>query len=146
MIAYLDSSALVKRYIQETGTDNVVALIDDAEAVGSVMLTQVEIASALGKAARLEWVEHSAANKAWKDFLLHWPSFTRISVTPLLAKRASQLSWEYGLRAYDAIHLAAVLNWQETLDIPIILAVFDRALWLAGQKAGLTVWPEKLFS
>ena len=146
MIAYLDTSALVKRYIRETGTDDVVALVEEAEAVGSVMLTQVEIASALGKAARLEWVEHSAANKAWTDFLLHWPSFTRISVTPLLAERASHLSWEYGLRAYDAVHLAATLIWQETLDTPITLAAYARELWMAGQNAGLNVWPENLYS
>ena len=120
--------------------------VDDAEAVGSVTLTQVEIASALGKAARLEWVEQSVATRAWKDFLMHWPSFTRIGVTPLLAERASQLSWKYELRAYDAIHLAASLIWQETLDMSITLAVYDRELWLAGQKAEIRVWPENLYS
>ena len=144
MIVYLDTSALVKRYIQETGTDDVVALVAEAEAVGSVVLTRAEIASALGKAARLEWLEHPDAVKAWKDFLLHWPSFTRIGITPLLIERASQLSWEYGLRAYDAVHLAASLIWQETLDTSIVLAVYDRELWAAGQEAGLSVWPENM--
>ncbi len=143
MIVYLDTSALVKRYIRETGSNDVVELVEDAEAVGSVVLAQVEMASALGKAARLEWVERLAVKKAWQDFLLHWPSFTRIGVTPLLAERASQLSWEYGLRAYDAAHLAASLIWRETLDAPVVLAAYDRELWLAGQKAGMTVWPEK---
>jgi uncharacterized protein len=74
MIVYLDTSALVKRYIREIGTDDVATLVDNAEAIGSVALAQVEIGSALGKAARLEWVEHSAAKKAWKEFLLQWSS------------------------------------------------------------------------
>ncbi|MDX9991300.1 MAG: type II toxin-antitoxin system VapC family toxin [Anaerolineales bacterium] len=146
MILYVDTSALVKRYVLEPGSENVNALLEQAETVASVALTRVEMASALAKAARMNWVDIEEAQSAWQDFLSHWPSFVRLSLTQPLTERASRLSWEYGLRAYDATHLAAGLLWQETLEMPVNLATYDRELWLAGQKAGLSVWPENLAS
>ena len=146
MILYIDTSALVKRYVAETGSNEVNALIEQAETVGSVMLTRVEMASALAKAVRMNWVENEDAENAWQDFLLHWQSFARLSVTPALVERAARLAWEYGLRGYDATHFAAALLWQETFEMPVTLATYDRELWLAGQKAGLTIWPAGLVS
>jgi predicted nucleic acid-binding protein len=146
MILYLDTSALVKRYVVETGSSEVLALIEQADSVGSVVLARIEIAATLAKAARLNWVERKDAESAWDDFLEHWLSFTRLSITPATLERASRLAWEHGLRGYDALHLAAALNWQETLETSITLATFDRELWLAAQKAGMAAWPEGYIS
>ena len=79
-----------------------------------------------------------------RTFSLDWLSFARLSVTPVLIERASRLAWEYDLRGYDASHLAAALIWQETLEMPITLATYDRELWLAAKKTGISVWPEGL--
>jgi predicted nucleic acid-binding protein len=144
MILYLDSSALVKRYVVETGSKDVNALIEQAEAVGSVILTRVEMASALAKSVRMNWLDTQDAQNAWQDFLAQWPSFARLAVTPALVERASRLAWDYGLRGYDATHLATALLWQDTLEMPVTLATYNRGLWLAGQKAGMTVWPQGL--
>ncbi|MDI6768570.1 MAG: type II toxin-antitoxin system VapC family toxin [Anaerolineales bacterium] len=144
MILYLDTSALVKRYIRETASDEVIALIEQAGAVGSTSLTRVEMAAALEKAARLGWIERETALGSWNDFLDHWLSVTRLSITTGTLTRASTLAWEYSLRGYDAVHLAAALHWQETLAAPVTLATFDRDLWLAGREAGMGIWPEGL--
>ena len=146
MILYLDTSALVKRYIEETGSKDVIALIEQADTVGSATLTRVEMASALAKAVRLNWVENEAAQNAWQDFLSDWLSFAKLSVTTPLVERASHLAWENGLCGYDATHLAAALIWQEMLETSVTLATYDRELWLAAQKVGMTIWPEGLFS
>ncbi|KAF0106022.1 MAG: hypothetical protein FD147_2612 [Chloroflexi bacterium] len=144
MILYLDTSALVKRYVLEQGSKEVNALIDQADLVGSAMLTSVEMASALTKAVRLNWVKAKDAEKAWQDFLFDWQAFTRISVTPALVERAAHLAWEFELRGYDATHLAAALIWQEILESPITLVTHDRELWSAAKQAGMIVWPEGL--
>jgi predicted nucleic acid-binding protein len=146
MILYLDTSALIKRYVVESGSKEVIVLIEQADTVGSVMLTRVEMASALAKAVRLNWVETKHAENAWLDFLSHWQSFTRLSVTTALIERASRLAWENGLRGYDATHFAAALIWQETLEMPVTLVTYDRELWLAARKAEIGVWPERLIS
>lgn len=144
MIVYVDTSALVKRYVLELGLKEVNALLAQAETSGTVTLALVEMASALAKATRMDWVAIGEAQTAWQDFLSHWPSFVRLTLTQPLIERAARLTWDYGLRAYDATHLAAALLWQETLETPVILATYDRELWLAGQKVGMAVWPENL--
>ena len=144
MILYLDTSALVKRYVSESGSKEVIALIEQANAVGSTLLTRVEIASALTKAVRMSWVESDKAQIAWQDFLSDWESFARLPVTSGLVERASHLAREYGLRGYDATHFATALMWQELLENPITLATFDRELWLVAKKVGMEVWPEEI--
>jgi uncharacterized protein len=144
MIVYIDTSALVKRYIQEANSGDVVTLLDQANLTGSILLTRVEMASAFSKAVRMKWLDLQTSEEAWQDFLLHWRSFSRLVVTQPLIDRASRLAWDYGLRAYDATHLAAALLWQETLETPVTLATYDRELWQAGKKAGLSVWPDNL--
>jgi predicted nucleic acid-binding protein len=144
MILYLDTSALVKRYVLEPGSKDVNTLIEQADSVGSAMLTRVEMASALAKAVRMSWVDAQTADNAWQDFLSQWQSFTRLSVTPVLVERASRLAWQYGLRGYDATHFAAAMIWQETLEMPVMLATYDRELWSAAKKAGIATWPDGL--
>ena len=146
MILYLDTSALIKRYVVEAGSNEVTVLVDQAQTVGSILLTRVEMAAGLSKAVRMKWVQSEDAESAWQDFLMHWQSFTRLSMTPVLAERAGRLAWAYGLRGYDATHLAAAQIWQETLEMPVTLATYDRELWLAGQKAEVLVWPAGLVS
>jgi uncharacterized protein len=146
MILYIDTSALVKSYVKETSSDNVVDLIENAETVGSSVLAKVEMASALEKGVRQKWVARTNALKAWNDFLEDWPSFTRLIVSAGTIDRASALAWEYSLRGYDAMHLACGLLWQETLGIQITIATYDRELWRASNKAGLTAWPASLLS
>lgn len=144
MILYLDTSALVKRYVMEASSPEVLALIAQADTVGSVVLTRVEMAATLAKAVRQKWIERSEAESAWEDFLEHWLSFARLSVTLASLERASRLAWEHGLRGYDAMHFSAALIWQEALETPITLATFDRELWLAAEKTGMTVWPQAI--
>jgi len=146
MILYLDTSALVKRYIREVGTDEVMALLESAGSVGSASLTKVEMAAAFEKTVRQGWVKRKIAMQAWHDFLGHWSSFTRLNASSGTVERASSLAWEYSLRGYDAMHLACTLLWKETLETQITMATFDRDLWQASNKAGLAVWPENLIS
>ena len=47
MIAYLDSSALVKRCVEEPGSREVAGLIEQAALAGTAVMTLVEVAAAL---------------------------------------------------------------------------------------------------
>ena len=143
MILYMDTSALIKRYVREEGTEDVISIVERANGVGSVILTQVEMAAALVKSVRQGWVQQETASQAWQDFLVHWRSFARLSISVATLERASGLAWEYGLRGYDAMHFASALAWQEAIDTPVTLATYDRELWTAAQKAGMEIWPEK---
>ena len=147
MIIYFDTSALMKRYLREDDSDQVVALLNEEENIfGSVVITQVEMAATFQKAIRMETASPKLAAEVWKDYLDHWQSFTRLRVFGGTIERASEIAWKYGLRGYDSIHLAAALFWQETMGTQITLATFDHELWIAAEKAGMLSWPANLVS
>ena len=52
MIAYLDASALVKRYIVEGGSNETIALTAEAEMTATSIVSRAEVAAALAKAVR----------------------------------------------------------------------------------------------
>ena len=140
----LDTSALVKQYVQEMGSKEVQKLIKSADHSGTSLITRTEMAAALARAVRMKLLPSSEAGAAWNQFLVEWSSLSRLKVSGQIIERASELAWEYPLRGYDAVHLASAVLWQETLETQITLATFDRELWSAGNYVGLTVWPESL--
>ena len=142
MIVYLDASALIKRYVAETGSAAVGKLIDQAEALGTSVISRAEVSAAFAKAVRLKFVTRDAAASAMKQFAADWPHFIRLQLTETLVARAASLAWEQGLRGYDAVHLATALVWHETLGQPVFIATFDRQLWQGAQATGLIAWPK----
>lgn len=143
MIIYLDTSVLLKQYIQEAGSEDVIKLLGAAKSNGTNLLTFVEIASAVARAVRMKLIPPNEAELTWKDFLVDWELLVRLDVSGAITKRAAALAWEHGLRGYDAIHFASALAWQDSIDTPVTLATYDRDLWMAAQRAGMEVWPEK---
>ena len=144
MILYLDTSALVKRFVVEKGSTDVNKLISTADLVGSSLITQVEMAAVLGKAVRLHWIDQLEVETAYRDFINQWQYFTRLLISQVLIERAAQLSLQFGLRGYDATHLASAIFWQESLDEKILLATYGKELWTVAQMIGLQIWPDSL--
>lgn len=144
MITYLDTSALVKAYVREVGSEEVMQLIRVATAVGTSHLSKAEMAAAMAMAARQKNVNVIEAKQAWQEFQADWRTLYKIAVSEIAVDRGASLAWEYGLRGYDAVHLATASLWQEAIGEPVTLATFDRQLWVAGEKVGLSVWPENL--
>ena len=143
-VVYLDASALVKCYVEESGTEEVRRLLREATVIGTATLTRVEVAVALAKAVRMGVLDGEGALEALGAFRDDWRSFERLQVTETVLSRAVDLAWERNLRAYDAAHLAAALIWQELLGEPVIMATFNRELWEASRASGLDVWPEEI--
>jgi predicted nucleic acid-binding protein len=144
MIVYLDASALVKRYVAEAGTAEVERLVAQADTVGTALISRAEVAAALAKAVRLKALDRGQGARALQQFRSHWPYLLRLQLRELTAARAEALAWDYGLRGYDAIHLAATAIWQESLGEPVTLATYARQLWEAARRVGLAVWPDGL--
>lgn len=65
-----------------------------------------------------------------------WVATDRIELTAALARRAGGLAEEHGLRAYDAVHLASLL---EVANEETILAAADGELKAAARALGVTV-------
>jgi predicted nucleic acid-binding protein len=144
MITYIDASALVKRYVAEEGSAEVGALIGQASAVGTAIISRAEVAAAFAKAVRMKLLTRNEAASALRVFSAEWETLIRLQITEILVSRAAALAWEHGLRGYDAMHLASALFWRDMLGEPVTIASYDRHLWEASKVAGLIVWPESL--
>jgi predicted nucleic acid-binding protein len=144
MILYLDTSALVKRYVAEVGTALVSEAIAGAEVVGTSVISRAEMAAALSKAVRVGTLNYEAAASALQVFRSEWPALVRVQVTEMLVARADALAWERGLRGYDAVHLASALMWGEAMGVEVTLTTFDQRLWEVTKQCGLTPSPPNL--
>ena len=129
---YLDASALVKRYVAEDGSEELVAAMGEADGWAICRVGYVETVRAVGLAA---------GKGAVKRFLADWPSFEVVEVVAPLAERAAQLTSTEELRSLDALHLAAALR----LDFgDLTFATWDVRLHRAAQRQHLSVFPDGL--
>jgi predicted nucleic acid-binding protein len=144
VIAYLDASALVKRYLVEPRSQETIALTAESEMVATSIVSRAEVSAALAKAVRLGLVTENVARRAQRSFDGDWDDLLRVPVTEALVARAGTLAWDHALRGYDAVQLASALTWQESVGTEVVLATFDQQLWEAAPKAGLKAWPDKL--
>lgn len=143
MIVYADASALVKRYVTEAGSAEVIALTTGAEGVATALVTRAEVAAAFARAVRVGLLDDVGGRRAQRRFSREWPDLMRVPVTETLVARAEALAWAHGLRSYDAVQLASAMTWQDALGQEIVLATFDRQLWDGARDSGLRVWPDQ---
>lgn len=143
MLLYLDASALVKRYVAEPGSAEVDAAIRQADATATSILSRVEAVAAFAKAVRTATLTTEEAAAAAQVFRSEWADFIRIQATELVVARADQLAWRFGLRGYDAVHLASGILWYENMNQAVDFATYDRRLWQAAAESGLTPYPPK---
>jgi uncharacterized protein len=103
MTLYLDTSALLKRYVDEPDSERFVALIDSDVAWLTCRVTWVEVWRNVSR--RLEL---GAGRRAKAAFEADWRRFGVVEVDDTLCRDAGRVAEETGARSLDAIHLAAI--------------------------------------
>jgi predicted nucleic acid-binding protein len=143
---FLDTSALVKRYINEIGTAWVQTLHDPlaGHMRWLMQMTAVECIAAIFRRVRLGHISLADAQNIRTRFRADFSSDYRIvDVTPLLVERAMDLAERFTLRGYDAAQLAAadLVNTQFVAlqHAPITFVSADTDLNTAAQRLGLRV-------
>ena len=133
-----DTSALVKRYHAEVGSDKVDEIFDDPDNVLIISeLALVEVTSALQRKLNRGEITASAMENALAQFARDVLSELIVAeLTSELVRRARRLVSEYDLRTLDALQLASALEFQ-VLRPTFVCA--DVNLCDAAQAAGMTV-------
>ena len=144
MICYLDSSALLKHYISEPGTDLVEEIWRKATVLGTATVTRAEVPAALAKVVRMQVLEEEKGLGCLRDFERDWVDLYRLGLRPGVLERAARLAWSLGLRGYDAVHLATALTWYDSAQQPLCFATFDAKLWAAAAESDLKPLPDDL--
>lgn len=129
MIVYLDTSSLVKLYVDEAGSDEVQALADQAEMIATSVLAYPEARSAFARLRREGLVDEEESSQLKADLDRDWPRYLALEVSEEIWRRAGDLSEQHGLRAFDGLHLASFLSLAAAdLGMPIRFSSFDERL------------------
>ncbi len=141
---YFDSSALVKYYAQETGTNWVRGLIDvqPANEIFTALATGAEIVAALKRRERMNLITATDVAAALAVFKNQFRiRFKALRTNDVVVDRAMDLAEKHNLRGYDAIQLASALLIEERMTIqgvgPLTLISADVELNQAAQAEGL---------
>ena len=147
MAAYFcDASAIVKRYVPETGTAWVQALADPAapHELFLARITRAEVTAVVTRRSRggmLAGVSAPAILAQFRHDAAH--QYNILEVTPALLADAEALAETHGLRAYDAVQLAVAREVQGRrvpLGLPGITVISaDEELNDAATAEGLPV-------
>ncbi|MCS7177628.1 MAG: type II toxin-antitoxin system VapC family toxin [Candidatus Kapabacteria bacterium] len=141
-VYYFDSSAFIKRYLQEEGSEQVKSLFSEPPLAASTVLMCVEIRAAPRRAVEEGRLNDEEAAEAWKSFRAEWEHLERVEIDEALLERAIEVAWNYGLRANDAVHLAPALRLCERQKVPVVMVTYDLELWEAARANGMEVFPQ----
>ncbi len=113
-IYYLDTSALMKRYWTEAGSDVVAELFDglgDSDALATSQLTVLEMNSALARLLESRQMDRGEYQRILERFTqdIDYYGFTVMSVPNELFSEAIGIVRGYSLRALDALHFASAI-------------------------------------
>ena len=129
MILYLDTSSLVKLYVEESGSADVERLVGEASLACTSVIAYAEARSALARLCRegsLSAEEHQLAKA---DLEADWPHFLALEISPAVWRNAGDLAETHALRGFDGLHLASFLYLASAnLGEPVRFSSFDERL------------------
>lgn len=139
MILYLDTSALVKLYVEEKYSSLVEQVVSDAEIVATHLIAYIETHAALAKLVREGVISEEEEENIQKEFKKDWPHYMKIGINQELLERASDFTKAFGLKAYDSVHLAAADLLLKTTKENITFGCFDKKLNQAAKIIGFNL-------
>ena len=109
MTLYLDTSSLVKLYVEEPGSDEVRQDLGDADTAATSAVSYTEARAAFARHRRDGKLNPAMFLAVKRDFEVDWASFAILEPTGALCRAAGELAERYQLRGCDSIQLATFL-------------------------------------
>lgn len=138
MIAYFDTSALLKFVLHEDGRDVALEVWDRAETVVTSQLAYPEARAALAAARRSGRLDARGHRESVTRIDGRWAQLTAVDLDAGMAAEAGALAHDHGLTGADAVHLAAALALRAE---DLVFVSWDARLAASALAAGLPVTP-----
>lgn len=139
MILYLDTSALVKVYVEEAGSANVREKADQADGLATSRVAYAEARAALARKLREHGLTRVSYRSVVEDLTQDWEDYFVVDVSDGVVKFAGVLAEKHALRGMDAIHLASALTLGKQAGESVLFSCFDGHLTVAARKEGLRI-------
>ncbi len=141
MIVYLDTSSLMKLYVQEAHTALVKKWVKEAEIAATCRIAYPETMSAISRRFRQGGLTEKQYDSLIAKFSSEWGRFAAVDFDEVEAGRLVNL---YGLRGFDAVHLSAAMLLKADQDnVSLSFSSFDEKLNDAASTEGFTVLSPK---
>lgn len=141
MNLYLDSSALVKLYIYEVGSDKIREIVlAEENTIFISAITGAEAVAAFARRKRMKDITDEDYSELLSDFLLDFENlFVKSKVTDLVVSLAMELANRRALRGYDAVQLASALVLNSEIVNGIVFVSADIELNDTAKAENLVV-------
>jgi predicted nucleic acid-binding protein len=138
VILYLDTSALVKLYVEEAGTAAVLTRVEAADEVATVRVTYAEARAALARHRREGFLTVADLRRAVRELDREWPAYNVVDASDAVVRSAGMLAERHALRGYDGVQLAAAVSLRAAGGI-VEFQSFDARLNRAARREHLAV-------
>ena len=141
MNIFCDTSALIKKYIAETGSDKFEKILRKAETLLVSAITEIETISTFKRLLMEKAIDEHEYNVVCGDFEMDYQYFTVISFDGEIAKNAIRAIESYQLKTLDSIQLGTAVYVKDEIDY---FVVCDARLIKAAAKERIkTINPNK---
>jgi predicted nucleic acid-binding protein len=137
MILYLDTSDLVKLYVEEIGSERIRDIVRTATVVSTSKVAYAEARAAFARKQKDDGFSKKILQKIVEDFHRDWESYFVLEVTDGLIRFAGDIAEKHLLRGFDSIHLASAVNLKNKIKSEVYFSSNDARLNHAVEKEGI---------
>ena len=134
---YFDTSALIKRFVNEKGSPLVKSLIEGRETIATAKIAYAEIFAGLTRKFREGHISRSEYDLVCRQFESDWQAYLRVELQDDVLLIARNLIQRHPLRGFDAVHLASAVSLKSALGEEITFAAGDERLLRAAEAEKL---------
>jgi uncharacterized protein len=137
VILYLDTSALVKIYVEETRSADVRESAKGSEGLATSRIAYAEARAAFARKRREQDLSRVSYRSVVNDLDQDWNDYFIVDVSESVVRAAGILAENHALRGADAIHLASAVTLSKKAGESVMFLCFDGRLATAAEKEGL---------
>ncbi len=134
---YFDTSALIKRFVDESGSKRVAAVLAREPVVATSKVAYAEVHAGLARKLREKALATAAYRTISRTFDTDWRAYVRVDLADPLLLIVRDLVRRHPLRGFDAIHLASAMRLQQQLGEEMRMVASDDRLLAAAEEEGL---------
>lgn len=136
---YWDTSALIKFFVREAGTEQVKDLIEKDPHVVISKIAFSEAHSALARRKREKVLPKEDYQKTVRRWNRFWKSCLIVELSDEILSSTERSIMNYPLRGFDAIHLASAIFFRSSIDSSLKFACSDNCLLEVAEKEGFPI-------
>ncbi len=141
MVVYFDTSALIKKYLSEKGSENLISFLDSVDMAYISSLTILETFSVFSRAFHSKTISRGDFEYSKNIFTEELSSFTVIEMDKKVREIVVNQFDLHHINTLDMIQLCCAIQFQDIIDI---VAVSDLRLKKAFVNHGFAIFDPQL--